>query len=235
MNLRLILKSTQNIYKPYNYIKMKEVNEMSVQELEALLASKRESERSNRLRQREAYEGIRSELVHRIKTKVMQESESIYDLFKFIQEETEAFYKVMVEYGQLRHENQQSYTIQDSDFKIEVKSNKVKKFDERADMAASRLIDFLNKWMQKSEKGTNDPMYQLAMTLLERNKVGELDYKSISKLYELEDQFNDSEYSAIMQLFKESNVTLGNAVNYYFSRKTERGVWIKVELSFNRL
>lgn len=211
------------------------VSEMSVQELESLLESKKESERENRLKKREAYEGIRADVVHRIKTRVMQESESIHDLFKFIQEETDAFKEVMEEYGQLRYDNQQSFTIQDSDFKIEVKSNKVKKFDERADMAASRLIDFLNGWMQKSEKGTNDPMYQLAMTLLERNKAGELDYKSISKLYELEDQFGDSEYSAIMQLFKESNVILGNAVNYYFSKKTERGVWIKVELSFNRL
>lgn len=213
----------------------KSVNEMSVQELETLLESKRKSEHENRLKKREAYESIRADVVHRIKARVMQESESIADLFKLIQEECETFYQIMVEYGQLRYENQQSYTIQDNDFKIEVKSNKVKKFDERADMAASRLIDFLNEWMQRSEKGTNDPMYQLAMTLLERNKVGELDYKSISKLYELEDQFNDSEYSAIMQLFKESNVTLGNAVNYYFSRKTERGVWLRVELSFNRL
>jgi hypothetical protein len=212
-----------------------DVEKMSVQELEALLESKRESERKNRLRQKEAYEGIRSELVHRIKMKVMQESESIHDLFNFIQEECEAFYKVMVEYGQLRYDNQQSYTIQDETFKIEVKSNKVKKFDERADIAASRLIDFLNEWMQRSEKGTNDPMYQLAMTLLERNKVGELDYKSISKLYELEDQFGDPEYTEIMQLFRESNIVLGNAVNYYFSRKTERGVWIRIELSFNRL
>lgn len=213
----------------------KNVDEMSVQEIEAFLASKKEYERENRLKKREAYEGIRADVVHRIKTRVMQESESIHDLFKFIQEETDAFKEVMDEYGQLRHDNQQSFTIQDSDFKIEVKSNKVKKFDERADMAASRLIEFLNEWIQKSEKGTNDPMYQLAMVLLERNRNGELDYKSISKLYELEDQFNDSEYSAIMQLFKESNVILGNAVNYYFSRKTERGVWLKVELSFNRL
>ena len=213
----------------------KNVNEMSVRELEALLESKREAEREDRLKKREAYEGIRADVVYRIRARVVQESESIHDLFKFIQGETDAFKEVMEEYGQLRYDNQQSFTVQDCDFKIEVKSNKVKKFDERADMAASRLIDFLNEWMQRSEKGVNDPMYQLAMTLLERNKVGELDYKSISKLYELEDQFNDPEYAAIMQLFKESNVILGNAVNYYFYRRTERGVWLKIELSFNRL
>lgn len=102
-------------------------------------------------------------------------------------------------------------------------------------MAAIRLIDFLNDWMRKREKGADDAMYQLAMTLLERNKMGELDYKSINKLYEMEEKFNNPEYSAIMQLFKESNVVNGTAINYYFYRKSDRGVWLKVEPSFNML
>ena len=72
------------------------------------------------------------------------------------------------------------------------------------------------------------------MTLLERNKTGDLDYKSISKLYELEDRF-DAEYAEIMQLFKESNVVQKNATNYYFSRLDENGVWRKIEPSFCRL
>ena len=110
-----------------------------------------------------------------------------------------------------------------------MKSNKVKGFDERADMAAERLIDYLKRYMQNSEKGADDPMYQMAMTLLERNKMGDLDYKSISKLYELEDKF-DEEYADIMRLFKEANVVQRNATNYYFSqRNPENGVWTRIE------
>ena len=94
-------------------------------------------------------------------------------------------------------------------------------------MAADRLIDYLKRYMQNSEKGSDDPMYQMAMTLLERNKMGDLDYKSISKLYELEDKF-DEEYADIMRLFKEAN--------YYFSRRNpENGVWTRIEPSFCRL
>ena len=78
-------------------------------------------------------------------------------------------------------------------------------------------------------------MYQLAMTLLERNKYGQLDYKSVSKLYDLESKFNSPDYSEIMQLFKESNVTEGSAVNFYFFEKNELGVWHKLEPSFNRM
>lgn len=211
------------------------INELTVEQLEAALVAKKQKEHEMRIQRREAYEGMRAQVVQSIRTKVLAVTEEVHGLFDFVQNETTAFRDIMSEYGQLRFENQQSFTIQDEDFKIEVRSNKVKKFDERADMAAARLIEFLNKWMQKSEKGTEDVMYQLAMTLLERNRNNELDYKSISKLYEYEDKFNAPEYSEIMQLFKESNIVNGTAVNFYFSRKNERGVWVKVEPSFNRL
>lgn len=214
---------------------MKDLNEMSLAELEALLEKKRNAERESRIKQRAAYEELRSKTVYEIRSKVLEVTEGVRSLFDFVRKETEAFKSVMADYGQLRFDNQQSFTIQDGDFRVVVKSNKVKKFDERADMAAIRLIDFLNDWMRKREKGADDAMYQLAMTLLERNKMGELDYKSINKLYEMEEKFNNPEYSAIMQLFKESNVVNGTAINYYFYRKSDRGIWLKVEPSFNML
>ena len=47
----------------------------------------------------------------------------------------------------------------------------------------------------------------LYTSLLERNKMGDLDYKSISKLYELEDKF-DEEYADIMRLFNAGPYTV---------------------------
>ena len=95
-------------------------------------------------------------------------------------------------------------------------------------------MKYLQEYAKKTDKGTADPMYQLAMTLLERNKAGDLDYKSISKLYALEDKF-DSEYAEIMTLFKESNVVQKTALNYYFFQLNDKGVWTKIEPSFCRL
>ena len=95
---------------------------------------------------------------------------------------------------------------------------------------------FIKLMREYGQVGTDDPMYQLAMTLLERNQAGDLDYKSISKLYELEDKFNDPEYSEIMKLFQESNVVQKNATNYYFwKRDKETGVWRRIEPSFCRI
>lgn len=212
-----------------------DLSALTADQLEGLLQKKRAEERNNTLLKREAYEGIRADVVKRIEEKTKEVVYDVTCLFKFVQDEATAFYDVMKEYGQLRREGQMSYKIESGNFRLEVKSNKVKKFDERADLAAARLIEFLSAWIKESEKGTNNPMYQLAMTLLERNNDGDLDYKSISKLYDLEADFNSTEYSEIMQLFKESNVIEGNAINYYFYEKNTRGVWLKLEPSFNRL
>lgn len=214
---------------------MSNLNDMTVEELEQALAAKKQQKADAEKARREAYMKLRAELVGQIHVQVLKAVEAAKGLYEFVNKETGAFKEVMAEYGQLRDPMQLSFKLEDGNFRIWVKANKIKRFDERADMAASRLIEFLQGWIQQSDRGADDPMYQLAMTLLERNKYGDLDYKSISKLYELEAQFNDPEYTAIMQLFRESNVVDGTATNYYFEERDERGVWKRLEPSFNRL
>lgn len=212
-----------------------DVKSLSKEQRAELLAQLQQEEKDDRIARREAYEALRCEFMHAVRGKAEALTEDVTGFKKWLEGETDSFTAVMKEYGQVKSGEQMSYTIVDGDFKLEVKSNKVKGFDERADMAAERLIDYLKRYMQRSDKGADDPMYQMAMTLLERNKMGDLDYKSISKLYELEDKF-DGEYAEIMRLFKEANVVQRNARNYYFwKRNPENGVWTRIEPSFCRL
>lgn len=208
---------------------------MSKEQRAALLAQLQSEAQNDRVAKRESYEALRAEFMYDVLTRVNDVEQTVSGFKKWLDGETGAFTKVMREYGAVKNDGQQSYTITDGDFKLEVKFNKVKGFDERADIAAERLVDYLKRYMAASEKGVEDPMYQMAMTLLERNKTGDLDYKSISKLYELEDKF-DGEYAEIMQLFKEANVVQTTATNYYFSKRNpENGVWSRIEPSFCRL
>lgn len=208
---------------------------MSKEQRAALLAQLQSEAKNDRVAKRETYEALRGEFMYDVLTRVNDVEQTVSGFKKWLDGEVTAFTKVMREYGAVKNDGQQSYTITDGDFKLEVKFNKVKGFDERADLAAERLVDYLKRYMESSEKGVEDPMYQMAMTLLERNKTGDLDYKSISKLYELEDKF-DEEYAEIMQLFKEANVVQNTATNYYFSKRNpENGVWSRIEPSFCRL
>ena len=208
---------------------------MSKEQRAALLEQLQAEAKNDRQSKRESYEALRGEFMHDVLAKVETVESEVTGFKQWLDAETDAFTKVMREYGAVKNEGQQSYTITDGDFKLEVKFNKVKGFDERANLAAERLVDYLKRYMAESEKGVEDPMYQMAMTLLERNKTGDLDYKSISKLYELEDKF-DEEYGEIMSLFKEANVVQTTATNYYFSkRNASTGVWLRIEPSFCRL
>lgn len=212
-----------------------DLSAMSAEEKAALLAQLQSEAQTNRLSRREAYESLRKDFLQTVKESVTTTAEHVGAFKKQLDELVKTFVEVMREYGQVKNDSQTSYTIGDETFKLEVKFQKVKGFDERADMAAERLVEYLKGYMEKSANGVDDPMYQMAMTLLERNKKGDLDYKSISKLYELEDKF-DEEYGEIMKLFRESNVVQNTATNYYFSqRDAESGVWRKVEPSFCRL
>ena len=212
-----------------------DINNLSKEERAELLHALKKQEKEDSINRREAYETLRHQFALVVESKLMPVVNNVAGFREWLEAESGAFRNVMRDYGQLRRgEEQASFSVVDGNFKLEVKSNKVKSFDERADMAAERLINYLKDYIRRTDKGVDDPMYQLAMTLLERNKQGDLDYKSISKLYSLESNF-DEEYAAIMQLFKESNVVYKTAVNYYFYKRDENGVWRRVEPSFCRL
>lgn len=211
------------------------IQNLSKEERAKLLAELQNEENQTRIARRETYEALRAEFMHNVDERLRQVVTDVRCFHDWLQGEVEGFVSIMKDYGQVRNSEQRSYTVTDGDFRLEIASNKVKGFDERADLAAERLIDYLKRYIKKSEKGSDDPMYQMAMTLLERNKAGDLDYKSISKLYDLEAKF-DGEYSEIMNLFKEANVVQKNAVNYYFSKKNPKtNVWERIEPSFCRL
>ena len=212
-----------------------DINNLSKEERAELLHALKKQEKEDSINRREAYETLRHQFAFDVESRLMPVVNNVAGFREWLESESGAFRNVMRDYGQLRRgEEQASFSVVDGNFKLEVKSNKVKSFDERADMAAERLINYLKDYIRRTDKGVDDPMYQLAMTLLERNKQGDLDYKSISKLYSLESNF-DEEYAAIMQLFKESNVVYKTAVNYYFYKRDENGVWRRVEPSFCRL
>jgi hypothetical protein len=199
--------------------------------LRKLSAEKTEAENQKK----EAYENLRTDFVTRVKSRFMAYVEAGKEFKTWLRGEAESWFEIMREYGKLKSADQLSFTISDDDFKMQVKGAKVKGFDERADIAEKRLVDFLKEWVKNSEKGEKDPMYKLAMMMIQRNDAGDLDYKSISRLYELESDFNSPEYSEIMRLFKESNVVEATAIHFYFETKDKYNIWSKCEPSFNRM
>lgn len=214
---------------------MFDITNLSPEERKALLQDLTEHDEKENAANKKAYESLRTDFIARVKSRFNGYVAAGKDFKQWLRQESEAYFEVLRQYGKLKRADQIGFVISDADFKLQVKGSKVKGFDERADIAEKRLVEFLDEWIKNSEKGTNDPMYKLALMMIRRNEAGDLDYKSISNLYELESDFNSPEYSEIMRLFKESNTVEATAIHFYFETKDKYNTWRKVEPSFNRM
>ena len=192
-----------------------DIKNLSEKEREALL-SKLQAEKKRKDRdQKKNYQKLRARFLASVERKLRKYIKDGQEFKEWLRKEATAYYDQLKE--------------------VSVKGNRVKGFDERADVAEKRLVDYLNAWIGKKGDDGRNPMYKLAMSLLQRNEAGDLDYKSISRLYELEDDFNDPEYSEIMQLFRESNVVEGTVIRFYFEEKDGNNQWKRIEPSFNKM
>ncbi len=122
--------------------------ELTAEQKSELLAQLQSEQKENRQQKRDAYEGLRAQFLIEVERKVQAISDEVAAFKEWLDKEAQGFTDLMREYGQVRREGQQSYTITDGKFKIEIASNKVKAFDERADMAAERLIEYLKGYME---------------------------------------------------------------------------------------
>lgn len=214
-----------------------DINKLSAAQQAELLRQLTEKTKREQQNRKEAYEGIKAQFLGDVKARLMRHVQDCRDFKEWLRGEAETFMKVLHEYGQLKRDEQLGFSVKDDDFKVLMKGNRVKGFDERADVAEKRLVDFLNDWIAKRDDGNGkkNPMYKLAMSMIQRNEAGDLDYKSISQLYDLEADFDDPEYSEIMSLFKESHCVEGTVIQFYFEKKDKYNRWMKVEPSFNKM
>lgn len=132
-----------------------DISKLSKEEKAELLRKLKEEEKTESIQRKETYEALRHQFMFDVESKLMPVVNDVQGFYDWIVGESKAFRNVMREYGQLRMrqgEETATFSVVDGNFKLEVKSNKVKSFDERADLAAERLIDYLKNYIAHSEK-----------------------------------------------------------------------------------
>lgn len=212
-----------------------DIDKFSEKERDLLLAKLAADKKRKELAKRKNYQKLRTKFLSSVEKRIRKYVKDGQELKEWLRLESESYYNALKEYGELKRDEQLGFTVNNDTFRVQVKGNRVKRFDERADVAEKRLIDYLEKWIARKGGGEKNPIYKLAMSLLQRNESGDLDYKSISRLYELEEDFSDPEYTSIMQLFRESNTVEGTVIRFYFEDKDVSGKWKRIEPSFNQM
>jgi hypothetical protein len=205
----------------------------TILELEEKLKDLKRKEKQEKLARKKEYEALRNEVAEGLVTQAKHLSAQILEFKEQSLRKANEFRNTMLEYGELRGgaDNKGSFEFKDASdtFKVVVKTNTIKGFDERADMAEQHLKTFLESFVKKRDKLT----YNMIIKLLERNvKTGKLDISNINRLYTMEEEISNEEFTKAITLFKESYQDKRTATYIQFYHRSEAsGQWLPVVLN----
>lgn len=206
-------------------------NELSIEELEQMLKEKRDAEKREYAKKREAYETNRNNMVERL----VSVAQALHqDMAMFKQRtimELEDFRKEAEAYGEIRSNSKGGFTLRNTDgsMKVMYERNVVSEYDERADMAEELLKDFLGDMVKKRDAAA----YEVITGLLQRGSKGEFNPAAISALLKMEDKFDDERWTKAIKLFKESynSRLVAMNVSFYIKNDMEKDEAIKLTFS----
>jgi hypothetical protein len=202
-----------------------------IEELRNKLAELEQEDNEAEKQKREAYEKERENITAALCTTASYLQRELAQFKAEAFRITDAFYLKMLEYGDIRFgkKNKGSFEIKTETFKVQVASQIVKGFDERAVMAEEKIKLFLTGFVKKRDR----QVFELVNALLERNEInGDFDINMINRLYKMETKYDDPNWREGIKLFKESYNPTGTAKYIRFSIKNERGEWDSIILDF---
>lgn len=212
---------------------MTKTKDLSVEELEALLAEKKKAQKELEIKERETYVRERDKTISSLSKEA---SELNAKLQAFAQKANEAMMlqrDKLNEYGAIRKNSKGGFQIftEDRTLKIKYAYNAIGDYDERANKAEELLKEFIEHMVKKSDKKA----YNIIQGLLERNKAGQLEYSRIQALYKYESDFDDPRWKEALKLFKESFVVKDSKMQPLFYKLNENGKYEHISLNFSSM
>lgn len=194
--------------------------DMSIEEIQELLAEKTKAQNAERAEKRRVYEEGKEHLINTLGGFAVSLSGQMLDLKLEAFRDLLRFREKMLEYGDIRgkENNKGSFELKNERYKIVFRSQINKCFDERAELAEKKLKEFLASFVKKKD----NKAYSLVMALLERNdKTGDFDINLINRLYKMRDQFDNPLWHEALNLFQESYSPHGSAQYIQFLVKND--------------
>lgn len=198
---------------------MENVNEMSLEQLEAVLKSKRKEKDDQVRKERERYENFMYDTTEEIVNEAIELSrQSEIKRDKWLRQIL-SMREMKDKYGDIRSNSKGGFhhKTRDGNFKFTYSYKAECEWDERAEKAEELLKDFLKDTVKKRDL----TLYELLMALLEKNKEGNMEYGRIQSLYSQENKFDDPRWKEAIRLFKESFRVSGSCFNLTIHKRDE--------------
>lgn len=210
----------------------KAVEELSTDELEALLAKRKEEERERIQKARTDYEKFVEKATSQIVRKAIGLSKHITNFYNNTTTELEALRDKLNEYGEIKSTSKGGFMrkTKDGNHKVVYRFTQGGDWDERGEKAEGLLKDFLNDFVRKRDL----KMFKVVSALLERNKEGKLEYSRVQSLYQLESEFDDPRWKEAIRLFKEGFQPTKSKMRIEIHKRDEKsGKWEPIPLNLS--
>ncbi|PSL06565.1 DUF3164 family protein [Cecembia rubra] len=208
----------------------KPVSELTTEELDQLLKERALKAKAEKERKERAYQNRKNELVREL----VHNAEEIRTLLKEFKDQAfdklKDHYGVMKEFGDVKSNNKGNFQLKSDDgaYKVEFSNQVIKEFDERAEMAAHHLEDFLLTHVKKKDTA----MYEYIKGVTEK-KNDKFDINLVGRLFKMEDKFDHPSWIKAIELFKASYVEVDSAQYVrFFKRNDQSGKYENINLNF---
>jgi len=209
------------------------VSHLSSKDLEKLWKETKRRERLEKEKKKKQYEELRDSLVAYMVTNAIDLHTQLKEFKKECHNKFEAFRQHALEYGEIRSDSKGGYSLRTADNKMlaRLERNVVHEYDERADLALGLLREFLEEKVKKKSLAA----YQTIITLIEKNKSGDLKPELMAKLAKIRNSWQDEKWHKALDLLEESYREREVSYNVSFFLKDELGKDQPVVLTFSSL
>ncbi len=208
---------------------MKKVEELTAEELEALLEKKRKQERQRLLREQKAYEEARDKAIEEAVTERKKLQELVRANNKHLHELMEKQQEKLNEYGRIRKNSKGGFSITHSNNQMRITRTRSTQptWDERSQKAVELIKDFLIDTVKKRDQKT----FTLLMEFIAKNEKGDLEYSKVMNLLHNEELYDDPRWKEGLRLIRESFSNDFKGFGYEVKVKDEKGKWKPIHIN----
>ena len=210
----------------------KPANELTLDELELMLADKKKTETEQRRKERDSFE----EMVDTETSQMVRKALRLRTILETFYSETTGSLNTMRdmlnEYGKIKSNSKGGFHLKtkDGNHKIVYRFRTNCDWDARSAKAEDLLKDFLKDVVLKRDADS----YALIMAMLEKNINGKLEYSRLQALYSQEERFDDPRWKEAIRLFKESYIVTGSKMMLeFYQRNAESLKWEPILLNLS--
>lgn len=212
----------------------KQAQELTTEELRALLQAKEQEEKEARQQERKKYEEDRDFFVRDVMINAVDLHVALKTFKERLHEGFDEHQEKLNEYGAIRANSKGGFSITTSDGMIRIKRvrSTMPQWDERSDKALELISDFLRDTVKKKDI----KLFEILFSFIQKNEKGDLEYAKVMHLLQHKDKYNDPRWLEGLELIQESyNVQLRGYGYEFYSKNEITGKFEKIEINFTAL